>query len=36
VAGLLDNGGPLSGLLGQLSDLLNQILGALGGLPTAA
>lgn len=37
VAGLLDNsgGGGLSGLLGQLSDLLNQILGALGGLTAA-
>ena len=32
VAGLLDGGGVLSGLLTQLSDLLNQILGALGGL----
>ena len=32
VAGLLDPGGPLSGLLGQLSTLLNQILGALGTL----
>ena len=31
VAGLLD-GSPLSGLLGQLSTLLNQILGVLGGL----
>lgn len=33
VAGLLDGGTPLSQLLGQLSTLLNQILGALGGLP---
>jgi hypothetical protein len=32
VAGLLDGGGPLSGLLGQLNTLLTQILGALGGL----
>ena len=32
VAGLLDPGGTLSGLLGQLSTLLNQILGALGRL----
>ncbi|GAA1920777.1 hypothetical protein [Nocardioides marmoribigeumensis] len=32
VAGLLDGGGLLSTLLGNLSDLLNQILGALGGL----
>ncbi|MCW2867991.1 MAG: transporter substrate-binding protein [Marmoricola sp.] len=32
VAGLLDAGGPLSGLLTQLTGLLNQILGALGGL----
>jgi len=32
VAGLLDGGSPLSGLLGQLSTLLNQILGVLGGL----
>ena len=32
VAGLLDGGGLLSTLLGTLSDLLNQILGALGGL----
>lgn len=32
VAGLLDNGGPLSGLLGQISDLLNEILGILNGL----
>ena len=31
VAGLLDGGG-LGGLLGQLSDLLNQILGVLNGL----
>ena len=31
VAGLLDPG-PLSGLLTQLQGLLNQILGALGGL----
>ena len=30
VAGLLDNGSPLSGLLGQLSTLLNQLLGGLG------
>lgn len=30
VAGLLDGGGPLAGLLTQLSGLLNQILGALG------
>jgi hypothetical protein len=29
VAGLLDQGTPLSGLLGQVSNLLNQILGAL-------
>ena len=32
VAGLLDGGGPLSGLLTQLTGLLNRILGALGGL----
>ncbi|WP_183408160.1 hypothetical protein [Nocardioides pocheonensis] len=32
VAGLLDPGGTLSGLLGQLNTLLNQILGALGRL----
>ena len=32
VAGLLDGGGPLAGLLTQLTGLLNQILGALGGL----
>jgi hypothetical protein len=32
VAGLLDPGSTLSGLLGQLSTLLNQILAALGGL----
>lgn len=32
VAGLLDGGSPLSQLLGQLSTLLNQILGVLGGL----
>lgn len=32
VAGLLDGGSPLSGLLTQLTGLLNQILGALGGL----
>ena len=32
VAGLLDGGGPLAGLLTQLQGLLNQILGALGGL----
>jgi hypothetical protein len=30
VAGLLDGGGLLSGLLGQITDLLNQILGRLG------
>jgi hypothetical protein len=30
VAGLLDNNGPLGGLLGQVSGLLNQILGQLG------
>lgn len=35
VAGLLDNGSPLSGLLSELSGLLNQILGALGGLTSA-
>lgn len=35
VAGLLDNGGALSGLLSQLTGLLNEILGALGGLTTA-
>lgn len=29
VAGLLDGGGLLAGLLGQLTTLLNQILGAL-------
>ena len=34
VAGLLDPGGQLSGLLGQLSTLLNQILAVLGGLRT--
>jgi hypothetical protein len=32
VAGLLDPGSALSGLLGQLTTLLNQILAALGGL----
>jgi hypothetical protein len=32
VAGLLDNGGPLSDILGELVDLLNQILGILRGL----
>lgn len=32
VAGLLDGGSPLSQLLTQLSGLLNQLLGALGGL----
>ena len=32
VAGLLDPGSPLSGLLAQLTTLLNQILGALGTL----
>lgn len=35
VAGLLDGGTPLDQLLGQLTDLLQQILGALGGLGTA-
>lgn len=30
VAGLLDGGSPLSGLLGQISTLLNQLLGGLG------
>ncbi len=30
VAGLLDGGGLLSNLLGQITDLLNQILGRLG------
>jgi hypothetical protein len=35
VAGLLDGGTPLDQLLGQLADLLEQILGALGGLGTA-
>lgn len=30
VAGLLDGGSPLSGLLGQVSTLLNQLLGGLG------
>jgi hypothetical protein len=30
VAGLLDPGGALDGLLGQITNLLNQILGALG------
>lgn len=32
VAGLLDGGGPLAGLLTRLTGLLNQILGALGGI----
>ncbi len=32
VAGLLDGGGPLSGLLNQLIGVLNRILGQLGGL----
>ena len=30
VAGLLDGGGLLGNLLGQITDLLNQILGRLG------